>query len=408
MDAVVPTPASSALPTSDRDDPALKSFPNARAQLREVPSEDMTAYVSRTDAVAAPRGSETQLERGIACYDFLPISYVLVEADGKIVTANPVFNRWLGAEGRGRRGEMLQHFLPPFEAGRFAAHLEICLGARDAATLETTLKVEPDRAAPVLFTSHVRMLESIMCVHIAITDLTPLRQSRRDTGELERDHALLVEALSHDVRAPLLSIRAFARNLLEDCTDVLRADVRETIERIERSGHRTEVILQELLAYVNLQREVPRLGRVETEQVVIGVVAEWREAAARRCAKIAVARPMQPVRACPRLLATALGNLFANALDFASPARAPHISVSCEKRDDAVVMKVADNGVGIDPRDQERIFQPAERLLTRPGGPGAGFGLAIVRRAVERMQGRVWVESEPGCGSCFNILLPRA
>lgn len=408
MNAVTLTPASSLLPTSDLDGLALKSFQTEQTQPMGAPPGHVTARLSAADAVASPREPDTQVEQGAACYDLLPIGYVVVEPSGQIVTGNLAFARWLGAERGALRGEMIQRFLPPFEAGRFAAHLEICLGARDTVTLETTLKVPSERVVPVLFTSHAQILDDKTWVHIAITDLAPVRQARRDTCELERDHALLVEALSHDVRAPLVSIREFARLLLDDCADTLRADVKETIQRIERSGRRVQATLQELLAYVGLRREEPRLERVETEQLVLGVVAECREAAARRLAEISIVRPMPAVRACPGLLAEALGNLLANALDFTPAERPPQIMVSCEERDCVVVIKVADHGAGIDLQNRERIFQPGERLLTPPGGPGAGFGLAIVRRAVERMQGRVWVESELGCGSCFHILLPRA
>ena len=71
-----------------------------------------------------------------------------------------------------------------------------------------------------------------------------------------------------------------------------------------------------------------------------------------------------------------------------------------------MVLKIADQGIGIEPKYHERIFRIFERLHGYSRYPGSGLGLAIARRAVERMNGRIWVESKPDGGSCFCIALP--
>jgi signal transduction histidine kinase len=100
--------------------------------------------------------------------------------------------------------------------------------------------------------------------------------------------------------------------------------------------------------------------------------------------------------------------LITNALKYTNPDKAPRIQVKADIQPDTVILSVRDDGIGIESRDQERIFSVFERLHTQAAYPGSGVGLAIVRRAVERMNGRVSVESAPQKGSCFLVALRRA
>lgn len=405
MHALVSTPDLSTSKRSEFDKLLSEPLPAAEAVPAMTPISCARRDLLGCDVSTQRRA---QLEQLIASCDVLPLACVVVDVNGKIAAANLAFARWLNVERTALCERALREVMPPFEAGRFAAHLEICFGIPDALTMETMLRVDRQRVIPVLFTSEVQTLGGEKFALIAISRREVVRRGRDGGRELEQDYAILAEALSHEVRAPLVTIRSFARILRDNCASAFGADERKMIDRIEQRARRLESILHELLAYVNLRREEPGLCRVEVEQLVLGVVAHWREVAAQRRAEIVVVRPIPAAIACPRLLTEALGNLLANALDFTSPKRPPQVTISGEKRNDSVLMNVADNGVGIEPQYHDRVFRLGERLRPHIDGPGAGFGLAIVRCAIERMNGRVWVESEPGRGSCFRILLPRA
>jgi signal transduction histidine kinase len=122
-------------------------------------------------------------------------------------------------------------------------------------------------------------------------------------------------------------------------------------------------------------------------------------------ATVEVEGPLPDVLAHPPTLTQAAINLLSNAIKFVPQGRAPRIRIWAEAGDGRVRLWVEDNGIGIEPAHQERVFQPFQRLHGVESYPGTGIGLAIVRRSIERMGGRSGVVSGPGEGSRFWIEL---
>jgi PAS domain S-box-containing protein len=257
-------------------------------------------------------------------------------------------------------------------------------------------------------------------------DLTERRRAeeerQRHAAELERRSAELGEvnaeleafsfSVSHDLRAPLRTMRGFAEALLEDHAEALDADGREYAQRIADAAERMDRLVQDLLAYSRLSRADLRLRPVSLALAVAealrGLSAEVKE----RRARLQVREPLPEVVGHEVTLVQVVGNLISNALKFVAPDVRPRVRIWAEPAAGAgagwVRLWVADNGIGIAPQHRERIFGVLERLHGAEAYPGTGIGLAIVRRGVHRLGGRVGVESTPGRGSRFWLELPAA
>jgi two-component system sensor histidine kinase/response regulator len=208
--------------------------------------------------------------------------------------------------------------------------------------------------------------------------------------------------LSHDLRAPLRSIHGFAQILAESLEGHLDADDRDHLGRILRACVRMERILDDLFGLLRTSATTAS-GEVDAGQVLAGVVEGLGTDIARAGATVTHGA-LPAVRVNPTLLAQVLQNLIANALKFAG-ATSPAVHVSAERVEGGWRFAVRDQGVGIAPEFRERVFGMFERLGGDPTA-GAGVGLALCKRAVEKHGGRIWVDSTPGAGSTFYFTIP--
>jgi signal transduction histidine kinase len=231
------------------------------------------------------------------------------------------------------------------------------------------------------------------------------------TAHLEESIAELEtfsHTIAHDLRAPLRAMDGFAGALREDYGGRLDARGHDYLRRITVAARHMDALIADLLEYGHLGREPLEPGPVGLRDVVADVIAsrseEWRERNAQIAVEIAAG---MLVLAHRDALARAIERLLDNATRFARPGAAPLVLVRAEVRDDRARLWVEDNGIGIEPRYHERIFEVFERL-NGDRYPGTGMGLAIVRRVAMRLGGAVGIASEPGRGSRFWVDLPSA
>jgi signal transduction histidine kinase len=233
----------------------------------------------------------------------------------------------------------------------------------------------------------------------------------RRTGELARSNEALetfAHTISHDIRAPLRSIRGFANIIEQDFAPHLPANGREYTGRIAAAALRLEALVNNLLAYTRLGRREIQPEPISLDRLAEQVVQELEEEIRQDHADVEVARNLGSVMAHRDTLGLILANLITNGLKYVAPDRPPFVRVSAVALGPMVRLAVSDNGIGIAENDRERIFQPFERLHNRGAYPGSGLGLALVARGVERMGGRYGVESDGESGSEFWIELPAA
>jgi PAS domain S-box-containing protein len=226
-------------------------------------------------------------------------------------------------------------------------------------------------------------------------------QLRETISELET----FTYSLVHDMRAPLRAVRSFAAFLREDCGERLGKEGVSYLDRIERASQHLGSLVEGVLSYSRMAKEQMRLQPVDVEKLLRDVIAE-RPALRPPQAEVDIESPLPPMVAHSAALARCLGNLLDNAAKFVGPGTKPHIRIRSAPVGGHVRLWIEDNGIGIPPAAQGRLFGMFQRVHRPEEYPGAGVGLAIVRKGVERMGGKVGVESEPGKGSRFWIELP--
>ncbi|HJW25574.1 MAG TPA: ATP-binding protein [Rhodocyclaceae bacterium] len=226
--------------------------------------------------------------------------------------------------------------------------------------------------------------------------------------DANRELQAFTYAASHDLKAPLRGINGFANLLERNYRDRLEDDGARYLDHICRSAARMTNLIDDLLAYAHLEQQTRELRDVDLAEAVHSVVAERSEEIHQRGVLVRVEMPPAKVQADPHGLAQVLRNLVDNALKYSAKVASPEVEIGGENRGGTYLMWVRDNGVGFDMSYHDRIFEIFRRLHTEQDFPGTGVGLALVRKAVDRMGGRVWAESAPGQGATFYLELRSA
>lgn len=245
------------------------------------------------------------------------------------------------------------------------------------------------------------------------------RELQRKNEELEQ----LVYVTSHDLRSPLVNVQGFSRELElslgelrellanplgvateERLRRLLDEDVPESLQFILASVAKMDALLTALLRLSRVGRQPVLPVDLDMQALAVEVVHSMMYELVEAGCDLELGE-LPPCRADAGRMSQALSNLISNAAKFRHPGRPGRIRVSGVVRDGAAVYCVEDNGVGVHPDHQRKIFELFQRL--RPAEtPGDGLGLAIVKRVVERLGGAAWVESEPGAGARFYLRVP--
>jgi signal transduction histidine kinase len=215
-------------------------------------------------------------------------------------------------------------------------------------------------------------------------------------------------SVSHDLRAPLRAIAGFAQVLTDDHRVDLAPEGRSYLDKVLLATTRMDTLIQELLTYARTGRGAVRAVPVSLEPVVQQLESTFGARIAATGAAFRVLRPLATPLGDATLIGQILTNLIDNALKYCPPERVPEVTISATASGTHVLLQVADNGIGIRPEHQERVFQVFQRLHTEREYPGTGIGLAIVAKAARAMSGEVTVESSMNHGSTFTVRLPAA
>lgn len=210
---------------------------------------------------------------------------------------------------------------------------------------------------------------------------------------------------SHDLQEPLRMVSSFTQLLEMRYKDKLDQDSDDYIDFIVEGANRMKDLIDDLLAFSRLNTEAKPFKRMNLGASV-DMVLQYMKASIDESHAEITRDPLPPINGDESQIQQLFQNLISNAIKFHND-ETPRIHVSKEDLGNEWKIGVSDNGIGIDPKYQEKIFNIFNRLHTREEYEGTGIGLAICKRIVERHGGEIWVESEEGKGSNFYFTLPK-
>ncbi len=214
-------------------------------------------------------------------------------------------------------------------------------------------------------------------------------------------------SVAHDLKAPLRGIDGYSRILLDEYSEKLDASGRTFLQTIQDSTDEMNQLIDDLLTYSRLERRELKTDRIELAPIVNALIDEKKRDATARPIDFVVNVNGGTVLAEANCLGQSLRNYLDNAIKFTSRTSTPRIEVGAKESERSCLVWVQDNGIGFDMKYHDHIFDIFQRLNLSDEYPGTGIGLAIVRKAMERMGGRAWAESTPGHGATFYLEIPK-
>jgi PAS domain S-box-containing protein len=349
----------------------------------------------------------------------------VLEADLKIVSVNRAFCQFFKKSEQLFKGQFLEVVLNIWWSGnRLRDELEKVL-IKNQPIEDLTVEVKPHGLGERTLLLNARRLyqkaNAPSFILLAFEDITDRKlaevQLRTINEELERRVASRTEALqksyqqmesfcysiAHDLRAPLRSMKSFSDLLVEQCGSQINAEGMDYLSRIQQSAERMDLLIRDLLDYGQLNTINLPLQEIDLDKIVRDTLMQHEREISEKRAKVEVQDVLPRVLGHPIVLHVVLTNLISNALKFVEPGVAPQVTLWAEDKISYVRLWIQDNGIGIPPENRKTVFGVFQRLHPSDEYPGTGIGLALVHKGVERIGGRVGLESAPGKGSRFWI-----
>ena len=257
-----------------------------------------------------------------------------------------------------------------------------------------------------------------------LSDITERKKAEMETQQLNQELEIRVQrrtalleaankeletfaySVSHDLRAPLRAIHGFAEIIARRYRDDLNEEGRHYFDNILNAGMQMSHLIDDLLRYSRLGRKAVKQEQVDLQDLLSKILNHFQARIDENHVDLQIQSHLPVIPGDGTLLNVIFTNLIDNALTYFREGVPPKIEIGSKFEEDSIILFVADNGIGVDPKYHEKIFEIFQRLHSQSKYPGTGIGLGLVARSAALLGGRAWIESVPEQGSTFYVSLP--
>jgi PAS domain S-box-containing protein len=370
-----------------------------RAYLRKLP-------VTIENAIRRHRAEE-QVRKLTRAVEQSPASVVITDTEGKIEYVNPKFTSLTGYssdEVLGENPRILKSGEHPREF--YEGLWTTILAGREWRGELHNRKKNGELFWELSSVSPVRDREGNITHFVAVKeDVTERKQLEAEREHLISELDAFSHTVAHDLKNPLSAVLGFAELLTAKDVELSSKDVRESLQAVHQSARKMNSIIEELLLLAGVRKtDVERLP-VEMAAVVSGALQRLSYMTAEYAPEIVLPDAWPVALGHAPWLEEVWANYLSNAMKYGG--KPTRLELGADTTEGRARFWVRDNGPGLTPEQQSRLFVPFTRLH-QVRATGQGLGLSIVRRIMYKLGGEAWVESEPGKGSRFGFTLPRA
>ncbi len=268
------------------------------------------------------------------------------------------------------------------------------------------IKRKSGEAANILLSSQVMEIKDELFLISSAVDITERKQLYNQLEEKTRELEDFVYTVSHDLKAPLVSLEGFSSILINEHQEKLSDKGVHYLKRIQHNVNNMKSLISDLLDLSRIGRLVGQMESIDIETIIIKVIEDLKFIIEANNINISIAAPLPNPYGDGDRIKQVFENLISNAIKFMGDQKKPKIEIgNINNEDDVYTFYVKDNGIGINKKYQEKIFQIFQRLNDIET-EGTGVGLTIVKRIIAHHGGRLWLDSENGKGSAFYFTLP--